>query len=52
MGEWEDRRVWVEQRMRMIGKSLIGVIDVVAEIRGGQDGVLGPKYKLWDGFEF
>ncbi len=33
----------------MTGKSLIGLVDVATEIRDHQDGVLVPKYKLWNG---
>lgn len=51
-GKWEDRTVWVEQRTRTIGKSLIVVIDVARNIRDRGDSFLVFKYKLWIGFGF
>ena len=36
----------------MTGQSLFVVVDEAAEIRDRGDGVLGPKYKLWNGFGF
>ncbi len=50
LGKWEDRTVWVEQRTRMTGKSLIVVVDMAIEICGRQDALLIPKYKFWNGF--
>ena len=36
----------------MSGKSLVVVLDVAMEMCGWQDGVLVPKYKLWNRFGF